>query len=73
MKALPIGLGTVIGIIAGFVLGPIMWLIAAGINGAITVLPTGGADALFFVGFASSVALGLVYDFSESLKSEKTK
>jgi len=62
---LSIGIHTISGIFWGIVLGALLWLIGSGLQ-VIAVLPTYAAAALFFIGFAACIALGLIADYDES-------
>lgn len=73
MKIFPIGIGTVIGIIAGFVLGGLLWILSAGMDAAMDILPDNGETVFFFIGFAACVALGLIYDVTDGLTTLQVK
>jgi len=71
MKKFSIGLGTIVGVFGGIVLGALLWLVAAGIDAAMNVLPANGEVVLFFVGFAASIGAGVTADLLEAEKEEK--
>ena len=59
-----IGIHTIAGIFWGVVLGALLWLIGAGMT-VIAVLPEYSPVALFFIGFAACIGLGLTADYTE--------
>ena len=61
---LSIGKNTLVGLFMGIVFGAILWLIGAGLS-VITVLPAGSPVALFFIGFACGIGLGISADLEE--------
>jgi len=69
----PVGIGTVLGIFGGIVLGALLWLVGAGVDAAMNILPDGGPNVFFFIGFSAGVVVGLIFDYTNEAVELKVK